>query len=455
MYDYSLPSGLPSGSRTLWSQLPLLPLATGPLTPFSYSVLAEVAGRAWYQYFDKLGFDPMPRARVLRQYQGRAYLNLTISAQRDAEGAGLEPLTLRLDGQAFPICKWEKPGLLAGLKFSLAANRVDNLLKQLMAEMPAITQQAQGWDDKTRELRWTQAEVLQIMEEIEQVGVRSFMAFFAARHHLALVYHRILRALDGRMKLADGLALIEAATSGADWVEEKIGQALAHLRSQASQEHGVVEWLRAGVYQDWEQRLPDPALNQAIQGFLATYGHRCVDEGEICHPRWQQEPTPILASLVTDGVTGVPAATPNSSAVTKLLEAVGGGQRKEVQALLQKMPALFTLQSQAQDAFAHILAGARRWSLAAARDALADQRLLATDDVFFYELEEVKQMMTGEWNISDRSEIQATARRRKAEYAAWQQAQPAELLIGEAEASPAGRELPTAYVGGLGRILLS
>ena len=86
------------------------------VTPFSYSVLAEIAGRAWYQYFDRLGFDPLPRARVLRQYQGRAYLNVTLSAQRDAEQAGLEPITLRVDGQRFPLCKWEKSGFLAGFK---------------------------------------------------------------------------------------------------------------------------------------------------------------------------------------------------------------------------------------------------------------------------------------------------------------------------------------------------
>ena len=110
MYDYSLPGGLPSGNRTVWSNLPLQPLVRGPMTPFSYSVVAEIAGRAWYQYFDRLGFNPTPCGRVVRQYQGRPYLNLTLSAQRDVEGAAIEPLTFVIDGAPFPICKWEKPG---------------------------------------------------------------------------------------------------------------------------------------------------------------------------------------------------------------------------------------------------------------------------------------------------------------------------------------------------------
>jgi hypothetical protein len=104
--------------------------------------------------------------------------------------------------------------------------------------------------------------------------------------------------------------------------------------------------------------------------------------------------------------------------------------------LIQKTQQLRILQSQALHAFAFALAGARRWALAAARDAMADQRLLALDDVFFFELEEIKQMMTGEWNVSDRSEIQAKCRQRRQEFVMWQGLAPAapELLIGETAA---------------------
>ena len=72
MFAYHLPDGLPAGSRTVWSQLSLQPLTAQPLTPFSFSVLDEVAKSAWYHYFDELGFEPLPRSRVLRQQQGRA-----------------------------------------------------------------------------------------------------------------------------------------------------------------------------------------------------------------------------------------------------------------------------------------------------------------------------------------------------------------------------------------------
>ena len=44
---------------------------------------------------------------------------------------------------------------------------------------------------------------------------------------------------------------------------------------------------------------------------------------------------------------------------------------------------------------------------------MADHRITEIDNVFFYELEEMKQMMTGEWNVSDRSAIHETASERQ------------------------------------------
>jgi hypothetical protein len=359
LFAYELPNGLPAGSRTAWSRLSLLPLAQGALTPFSYSVLAEIAGRAWYQYFDALGFDPMPRARVVRQFQGHPYLNWTISATRDAEQAAIEPLTLRLNGQLFPLCKVEKPSFLAGLKASRNQAKVESLLKKLTGELAGVSQQLQAWQAKTQELRWTQAEVLQVMEEIEPVGVPSFITFFAARHNLDLTANRLWHLLPADLPSAARTRLLSEAIP----------------------------------------TLYAPVINAEI--------------------RQAAEQTPNIPN-----VTVQPAA---------LLAALEARQRKAAQPLLGKAQTLLELQGRALLAFSTILPGTRRWALAAAKEAMGDQRLLAQEDVFFYELEEMKEMMTGEWNISDRDEIQKSCARRKLEYAQWQQAQPSELLIGESE----------------------
>ena len=66
---------------------------------------------------------------------------------------------------------------------------------------------------------------------------------------------------------------------------------------------------------------------------------------------------------------------------------------------------------------------------------MTDQRLRSQDEIFFFELEEIKQMMTGEWNVSDRDDIHTTADRRQADYAGWQQAAAPAILIGDAPAN--------------------
>src|SRR3954464_10470238 len=118
LFDY-VASKLQSSSQplrvgTVWSRFPLQPFAPGALSPFSSSVLAELASRAWYLYYDRLGFDPTPRSRVVRRYQGHLYFNLSLSAQMEATHAALEPLTLRVNGQQQALAVWEKPGFLAG-----------------------------------------------------------------------------------------------------------------------------------------------------------------------------------------------------------------------------------------------------------------------------------------------------------------------------------------------------
>ncbi len=444
MFDYVLPGGLPSGSRTAWSQHPLQPLvavkplSTPPLTPFSYSLLAEVAGRAWFQYFDRLGFDPMPRARIMRQYQGRPYLNLTLSAQRDAEFAGLEPLTLRLDGQLFPLFKWEKPGLVASFKAGLNQKKIDDTLKNLASELDSVTQMAQQWQAKTQELRWTQAEILQIMEEIEDSAVPAFIGFFAARYQLEVACNRLIRLTLDKLDDPASLTLIQAATSDvSNLVEQAMANRLRALGDLAAGDPATIAWLQAGIFENWSATLPNSRVTAAVTEFLALYGHRCVAEGEIRHLRWRQDPTPVLRAILAYALhqLSMPDASPIAQSEQKLLDAVPSGQRKEARQLLQKIRQCLALQSRALHAFAYILDGTHGWALAAAKEAMIDQRLLQLDDVFFFELEEMKRMMTGEWNVSDRQEIQATCARRKAEFAQSQQVAAPELLIGEVAAT--------------------
>lgn len=434
MFAYHLPEGLPAGSRTVWSRLSLQPLNTGPLTPFSYSLMEEVAKSAWYRYFDELGFDPMPRARTLRQHEGRAYLNLTLSAQRDAEQAAVEPLTLLVNHQPFPLAKWEKPGLLASIKVGRSRKKIEQLLERYRQQIDAVTQKAAAWYGKTQELRWTQADILQIMEEVERVSIPSFTLFLAARHNLELLCNRLLWAAQERQPFpANGVLLQQALSTVDGTVETSMCEEVQGLVRTAAGDQATIHWLRTGDYDNWQTTLPSRALAAGVTSFLQSYGQRALDDGEMSQARWEEAPT-LLFGMLSDAMQSPPATNIAKADAEPLLNAVAPEQRKVVQQQVQQARQLLLLQSQAVHAFAYILAGTRRWALAAAKEAQGDQRLLQADDVFFFQLEEVKQMMTGEWNISSRQTIRTTCEERKAAYARWQANGAPPALIGDVAA---------------------
>ena len=449
LFDYTVPGDLPGNSVTVWSRLPLQPCAADVLTPLSFSVLTELVGRAWHRYYDRLGFDPAPRSRLVRQVQGRAYQNLSISARIEAEQAGIEPLTLSVNGVLFSLCDLQKPGFLGGIKLGRAQRKIEDLLTTLAQEIAAITDRAQSWYVKTQGLRWSQAEVLQVMEEIERVGIDSMMAFFAARHNLALCYARLVQAMAGQTPFPANLLLINNTLCDlGELVESDMAAALVALADavseQGADDKAALDWLKASSSSDWRSTVSNDVMLGALDAFLTKYGHRAINEGEMANARWNEDAWPVLRGLHACVVheAKLPAKMPPGHYTQQLLDVIEPQQRKASQQILEKIRRLHHLQSRALHALAYVWAGTRRWALAAAGEAMADNRLLAPGDIFFFELEEIKQMMTGEWNVSDVGGIQATCEQRKSEHSHWQQESPPDILFGDVAGRSSRSGLP-------------
>lgn len=444
LFDYTVP-GLQAGqTQPVWSQFPLQPCAPGAVTPFSYSVLAEITSRAWYQYYDRLGFDPTPRPKIVRRHKGRVYFNLSLSAQLEADHAATEPMPLQFNGQQYALAKWEKPGFLAAFKFGRAQKRIDDSLTDYARQIATITETARAWYLKTQMIqRWGQAEVLQIMEEIERVGLESMAAFLAARAQLGRHYARLFAEV--------------AANAGANQASLRINDAIARLPglvettmldalipiAQTLNEPSALNWLRAGEVANWRSELPNEAATEQIKAFIDAYGHRALHEGEMAGPRWKEDPTPIMQALLAQTKASAPTnqSAPASNAAA-LLEKVPAAARKQTEQSIDKIIECHKLQSSALHALAYIWAGTRTWALAAAREAMVDKRLEKTDEVFHFELEEIKQMMTGEWNISSRDEIRALLAQRQTEHEAIQQEIAPDILVGDQEAFATQSGLP-------------
>ena len=438
------PAAAPSrDGDSLWSRVPLRPLAAEVATPFSHSTLAEITGRAWYSLYDRLGFAPPPAQKLVRYDKGRLYLNLSRFAALEAEQAGMQPPAFWVGDALVAASRWEKPGLLGGLALGRKQKRVASLLDELSGEMEAITQRARAWYVKTQEMRWSQAEVLQVMEEIERVSIDSMVAFLAVRYHILRHANRLLHLLEGDAgasappkieAFAQNLGHLASALSGVDdLVEIDIGRRLLAMGQHAAKQDELMAWLKADHFTEWLDSLPDRKMQDEVADFFTHYGHRAAGEGEIAQARWLENPRPVFHAILACARDGrAPAQpTPDGRWRTELLRAAAASS-KQAEQHLQAICDLLPLQSRALHAFAYILAGTRQWALVAGQEATADGRLAEAEDVFLFELEEVKEMMTGEWNVRRTDEIQARLAERRAAYNRWQdEVEQADFAVGE------------------------
>ena len=447
--EFTAQSALSANAPT-WSRTFLQPLAPGALTPFSQSILTEIVSRAWLRYYTRLEFAPTPRSRVVRSHQGRPYVNLTLAAQLEVQHAGIEPPVYIIAGQPRPVCAWEKPGLFAGVKLGRGARKIAETAGALEAELDELTATAQRWLQKVAALRWSQAELLQIMEEIENAGAPSLSIYFAARQRLEGTASQFLGLLRAARHPQPDALLAQALAGQQDLVEVAIARQVATLAAAAQRNPAVLDFLATGAFAGWEATLPAGEFAEQMRAFLVAYGHRCAGEGELSNPRWAEDPTPVFQAVLA--ASRGTAAPPQPVDLNALLAGIDGKQRKECRALVETMRSAMRLQSSALHTYAYVLAGARQWALAAGKEASSDARLGNFADVFFYELEEVKQMMTGEWNISDQSGIRATAEERMVQAATWRASYPGALLIGDVAARLAGAGLPGAPGAATGRI---
>lgn len=444
LYEYTCDAASPAQSKQIWSRMPLQPFSD-ILTPFSYSVLAEVSRRAWFRYYERMGLRlPFAPRHLCKQHYGRFYIDIKWICERDVEAAGIQPMAFLVNGEKVIVCTWTKPSLIAGMRNSRNQRRLSNELNQMTNQIEEVTAQARAWYEKVSGLRWTQAEILQIMEEIEKYGAGPLAIFYAARHNLERAYNTLLQ-MEGQSKPAVRIQMINNTLCDLDdLVELRLTDALLDLANIAREAPAVLKWLADDQFDGWETHWSDHPFGRKLHQLMAQFGHWATGEGEMANPRWSESPDFLFKGILAcvECNAHQPARIPSTAAIQQLIESLAPATRKEASQLLPQIRALSVLQSKAMNAFSYILAGTRLWAKAAGHEATEDGRLLESADAFYFELEELKRMMTGEWNISNMDEIQSTAGTRKTSYSEWQKAQPGDLLFNEAEAYPTHSGLP-------------
>ena len=152
----------------------------------------------------------------------------------------------------------------------------------------------------------------------------------------------------------------------------------------------------------------DLRQGMAQGAWLGRYGYRADQALELASPRLGEMPTGPHATRDFSGAWDPAAATQRrEQAMQAAIAGVGFLQRSGLRTLLGLVQQALVAHAEARDVLERALAASRRWCQAAADEGAADQRLDYPEEIFLLELEEVKQMMTGEWH--SRSQIRPSA----------------------------------------------
>lgn len=414
-----------TASPALWSRAAASDLARGLLTPLTWSILSRSAERAVRAHYRAWGVILPADAPIWRRIEGRVYLNTSVLTAADqAVTAGAVEAT----------SGWRL--------FNRGPDRRQNAaLREQIEQGPATFSATTAWWQRVQTMQWQQATVLQVMEEIEPhadavLTARDFLAtgLGAERRQLTrwlaewlpgssdAIFDDLFAGLDGREGWAqyrfDLQTLTEAARRAP--AGDLRPAAAGHISDQPS-----------------ALALPAGAFREAFQAFVATYTRWADQPLETASPRWSEAPQTLLARLAVrlTEADEAPLASPQAAqarraaASAALAGQIDERRRRQFQPVFAQLQQIVALMPASREALVTVMAAARHWALGAGQEAVHDGRLAAVEDVFLLELEELKQLMTGEWSSS--AQVQPIVERRRAEQAAWAATEPPEVVEGE------------------------
>jgi hypothetical protein len=408
-------------SPVVWSRAAANDLARGLLTPLTWSILSRSAERAVRGHYRAWGVTLPAGAPIWRRIAGRAYLNTSaLTAADQAVAAG-------------------ESGASAGWRlFKRAPDRRENAaLREQIEQAPARFAATTQWWQRVRTTEWRQATILQVMEEIEPQAE----AVLTARDYLTTglgADRRQLTRWVAEWQPAASSAVFDELFAGLDgregWAQYRYD--LQQLTEAARQDPAIAEFLLRsfGDGSHLPGPLPEGAFRQTFDVFVAAYARWADQPLETASPRWAEAPQALLARLAAR-LAETPEATLASPQAARQRRAEAGAriggqldarQGRQFEPVFGQLQQIVDLLPASREALVTVMAVARHWALGAAQEAVNDGRLAAVEDVFLLELEELKQLMTGEW--SSPAQVQPIVERRRAEQTAWAGLEPAEVM---------------------------
>ena len=403
-------------SSVVWSRAAANDLARGLLTPLTWSILSRSAERAVRSHYNAWGVALPAGASIWRRMEGRAYLNTSALTAADQAVAS---------GEAQASSGWR-------LLNRGPDRRQNAALRQQIEQAPALFSATAQWWQRVQATQWRQATLLQVMEEIEPRAEAVLLARDYLTTGLGAGRRQITRWV-AEWQPSSSSAIFDELFAGLDgregWAQYRYD--LQQLTEAARQEAALGVFLAAG---DWELPLPDGAFRPLFDIFADTYARWADQPLETASPRWAEAPQTLLARLAlrlaeaAEPVLSSPQAARQrrAAAGARIAQGIDARRRRQFEPVWNQLQEIVDLMPASREALVTVMAAARHWALAAAQEAVGDGRLAAVDDVFLLELEELKQLMTGEWSSPE--QVRPVVEQRRAEQAAWAGVEPAEVV---------------------------
>ncbi len=335
--------------QTPWTRDLARDLFPGRTTPFGWTLLREPAETAMRQMWAAFGIAGLPQTPFW-QYGADGYVRLNAVHLAAASWAAQGAAWLGAVRGNAPT------GFAARLRPPAVIRRTEAEIQTTLAAVTALNARLFDWRQWVRGLRWTQADLLQVMEELEPNALAALQAYFTLRAGLEAARARLedAAAAPGLLAGLTGLPSVEAV------------RALAVLSSFGTS-------------------------GPAYEDYLVRYGHRGARDVTPAAARWQDHPARLRLALETGAPRDFPGAP-------------DAGRGRE--AALQMYRDLARGADVAWDSIALVMAAAQSWIGAAAVEAAGSGLISDRTDVLLLELEELKQVATGEWHGGKREAVQ-------------------------------------------------
>lgn len=341
-------------------------MSDSTLSPLSISVLMPAILAAHRRLRNTLSLPPSPSA-----------LGKTLFTWRRNSLADIILQSWQADPQRLATLLQHSPSSLT----AMPGGKTKKMLRVaviLLEAAPAKNQRLQHWAEGVQVMSWSQSQLLQVMEEVEPMIALA----------IETVEEMAWAALGSYLLLTKTLARWFAADAP-EWAMNLV----------------------LGVETPDSQQVDDLAQRMSVSAWQERWGHRADFELELASPRlaeldlswWPQTSASVAWSPQQ-------AQQRSHEAQERAVAKAGWLQRSSLQKQIMLARQALAAYGEAQDSLAKTLAATRRWCLAAAAEGREGDRIHEPDEVFRLELEEIKQMMTGEWHHRRFVESQITTR---------------------------------------------